>query len=248
MWTAFVKIIFFSNHLFTPAKIYLVLFLSLIWTFIERPWLETFFWYSRLTACRPKVFTCCLPFLGKLVTLGVILSTLSSTNSSLYSNSRFAEVCAKRGDIPKIFSFVTPSYGTPALSCILIGSLGLLYIIPEASNFASLINLFSLISWIFYGLGAWCVLILRFKKPYVEKTRPYKVNILFLLISTIGSVYLVFAPIINDPAIEWFYPIIITLAGLLPYFLFFRNDKIYLPWFQVHLQNTMQVFPFNPDK
>ncbi len=51
-------------------------------------------------------------------------------------------------------------------------------LIPDSSNFETLINYFSFAAWTFYGATIAALLWLRFSKPDME--RPYKVNSLSL--------------------------------------------------------------------
>ena len=47
-------------------------------------------------------------------------------------------------------------------------------LIPESSNFETIINYFNFAAWIFYEATFAALLWLRFKKPKLD--RPYKVN------------------------------------------------------------------------
>ena len=47
-------------------------------------------------------------------------------------------------------------------------------LIPESSNFETIINYFNFAAWIFFGATFAALLWLRFKKPNLD--RPYKVN------------------------------------------------------------------------
>lgn len=43
-------------------------------------------------------------------------------------------------------------------------------------NIESLIDFFSFTAWLFYGATMLALIILRYKSPYKDKTRPYKVS------------------------------------------------------------------------
>lgn len=93
----------------------------------------------------------------------------------------------------------------------------------------------------FYGLTMLALLVLRYKAPYKDKHRPYKVAFspfpvsklyLFLICIQVHlsipiavfliSVYLVVGPILEDPRIEYLYTIIYIVVGLLVYLLFVK--------------------------
>ena len=59
------------------------------------------------------------------------------------------------------------------------------------------------------------VIVLRKTSPNLA--RPYKVPILIPFLVLIGSVYLVVAPIIDNPKIEYIYSIIFMVGGALIY-------------------------------
>ena len=61
------------------------------------------------------------------------------------------------------------------------------------------------------------LIILRYKEPYASQYRPYKVHISIPIIVALISVYLVAAPIIENPQIEYFYAILYIVSGLLFY-------------------------------
>lgn len=96
----------------------------------------------------------------------------------------------------------------------------------------SLIDFFSFTAWIFYGMSMAALLVLRWKKPDIA--RPYKVKdegLLFLfklnvilqvpvaipIVVLISSVFLVIAPIINEPKMEYLYSMTFMAFGALIY-------------------------------
>jgi len=50
-------------------------------------------------------------------------------------------------------------------------------LIPESSNFSTLVTYFNFAAWTFYGATIAALLWLRFKEPDLK--RPYKVNMLY---------------------------------------------------------------------
>ena len=52
--------------------------------------------------------------------------------------------------------------------------ISLLMLIPDSSNFSSLVDFFTFASWIFYGMTFFSVIVLRFRKPNWK--RPYRVG------------------------------------------------------------------------
>lgn len=79
----------------------------------------------------------------------------------------------------------------------------------------SLIDFFSFTAWIFYGGAMLALLVMRYTKP--NYPRPYKVPIIIPVLVLVISSYLVVAPIIDKPQIEYLYAVFFILAGLIFY-------------------------------
>lgn len=79
----------------------------------------------------------------------------------------------------------------------------------------SLIDFFSFTAWIFYGGSMVALLVMRYTKP--NYPRPYKVPLIIPILVLVISGYLVAAPIIEKPQIEYLYAVLFILAGLIFY-------------------------------
>lgn len=79
----------------------------------------------------------------------------------------------------------------------------------------SLIDFFSFTAWIFYGGSMLALIVMRFTKP--NYPRPYKVPIIIPVVVLVISMYLVVAPIIDSPRIEYLYALLFIFAGLIFY-------------------------------
>lgn len=79
----------------------------------------------------------------------------------------------------------------------------------------SLIDFFSFTAWIFYGGSMVALLVMRYTKP--NYPRPYKVPLIIPILVLVISGYLVAAPIIEKPQIEYLYAVMFILAGLIFY-------------------------------
>ena len=62
------------------------------------------------------------------------------------------------------------------------GALAAIMLVP--GNFDTLVNYFSVASWIFYFMAASCVLVLRWKEP--KLARPFRYTRLLLIIPQLG--------------------------------------------------------------
>lgn len=107
----------------------------------------------------------------------------------------------------------------------------------------SLIDFFSFTAWIFYGSAMLALLVMRYTRPDVP--RPYKVPIIIPLTIFVISLYLVVAPIIDKPQIEYLYSVIFMIAGMIFYVPFVRlgyKFRIIDRW-TVVIQLLLQVAP-----
>ena len=162
-------------------------------------------------------------FLGNngasIVTLIIVVSLLGGNNVNVLTNARIIYAMAKEDRFFKVADQVHPKYKTPSnaifIQCIWA------FILTFTGSFNQLITYIIFVSWIFYGMSAGAVIILRNKKPDLE--RPYKtpfypwiptIFILFAVFLTINTI--MEAP--RDAAIGT----VIMLAGL-PLYYYWKN-------------------------
>ncbi|XP_072321754.1 b(0,+)-type amino acid transporter 1 [Eucyclogobius newberryi] len=181
-----------------------------------------------------------------IVPLFVVFSTFGSANGSCFTAGRLAYVSGREGHMVKILSFISLKRFTPAPALIFNGFLSLLYILPTDIN--TLINYFSFAQWFFYGLTAFSLIVMRFTRK--ELNRPVKVPVVFAGLMTLVSFYLVLAPIIDKPEIEYLYCTIFILSGLIFYYIFVYKKVTWahemMRPITMHLQLLMEVVP--PEK
>uniref|UniRef100_A0A674CC01 Solute carrier family 7 member 9 n=1 Tax=Salmo trutta TaxID=8032 RepID=A0A674CC01_SALTR len=155
-------------------------------------------------------------------------------------------VAGREGHMVKILSYISLKRCTPSPAIIFNGILAVLYIIPADIN--TLINYFSFTQWAFYGLTALALIVMRFTRK--ELKRPVKCPMPIAVLVVIVSCYLVLAPIIDKPELEYLYCTIFILSGLLLYFPFVHRKfswtrRVMRP-ITMHLQLLMEVVP--PEK
>lgn len=181
--------------------------------------------------------------LSWIVPLFVAFSTFGSANGSCFTAGRLAYVAGREGHMVKILSYISLKNYTPSPALIFNGTLAFLYIIPADIN--TLINYFSFAQWAFYGLTALALIVMRFTRK--ELHRPLKVPIVIPVLMVLVSCYLVLAPIIDKPELEYLYCTIFIFSGLLLYYPFVHRKvgwvrKLTRPM-TMHLQLLMEVVP-----
>ncbi|XP_042560129.1 b(0,+)-type amino acid transporter 1-like [Clupea harengus] len=181
-----------------------------------------------------------------VVPLFVVFSTFGAANGSCFTAGRLTYVAGREGHMIKILSYISLKYYTPAPALLFNGFLAIVYVIPADIN--TLINYFSFAQWAFYGLTALALIVMRFTRKDLH--RPVKVPVVIAVLVVMVSGYLVLAPIIDDPQLEYLYCTAFILSGGVFYLLFVHHSfhwsqRIMRP-LTMHLQLLMEVVP--PEK
>ncbi|KAM3876935.1 b(0,+)-type amino acid transporter 1 [Diretmus argenteus] len=181
-----------------------------------------------------------------VVPLFVVFSTFGSAHGSCFTAGRVTYVAGREGHMVKILSYISLKHYTPSPALIFNGILAIFYIIPSDIN--TLINYFSFAQWVFYGLTALALIVMRFTRKDLH--RPVKVPIFIAGLMVLVSSYLVLAPIIDKPEKEYLYCIVFIFSGLILYYPFVHRKfgwtrKVMGP-ITMHLQLLMEVVP--PEK
>ncbi|KAM4602929.1 b(0,+)-type amino acid transporter 1 [Polymixia lowei] len=181
-----------------------------------------------------------------IVPLFVVFSTFGSANGSCFTAGRLTYVAGREGHMVKILSYISLKCYTPSPALMFNGILAIFYIIPADIN--TLINYFSFAQWAFYGLTALALIVMRYTRK--ELHRPLKVPIVIPGLIVLMSCYLVLAPIIDKPELEYLYCTIFIFSGLIFYYPFVYRKvswarKLMRP-ITMHLQLLMEVVP--PEK
>eukprot|EP00794_Sanderia_malayensis_P018967 gene18967-20873_t len=145
----------------------------------------------------------------------VACSTFGAANGSAFTGGRLVYVSAREGHMPKMLAMIHRKRHTPLPALLFTCIIAWIMLIPNSSNFETLINYFSFAAWTFYGATIAALLWLRFSKPDLE--RPYKVFIGIPVIVLLASIYLVIAPFYEYP-LESFICLLFILFDKLTYY------------------------------
>ncbi|XP_037602272.1 b(0,+)-type amino acid transporter 1-like [Sebastes umbrosus] len=178
---------------------------------------------------------------GWIMSVAAALSAFGSLNGTFFSGGRVSFVAAREGHLPDILAMAHVHRLTPSPALIFTTIVSLLVLIP--GDFQSIVNFFSFTAWIFYGITLSGLLYLKIKKP--ELPRPYKVPIILPILVIIVAVFLVLAPIIDDPQIEYLYVTLFILSGALFYIplIHYKLCPGLLTKLTVFLQLLLEVAP-----
>ncbi|XP_035024443.1 b(0,+)-type amino acid transporter 1 [Hippoglossus stenolepis] len=150
---------------------------------------------------------------GWIMSVAAALSAFGSLNGTFFSGGRVCFVAAREGHMPDILSMAHVHRLTPSPALIFTTIVSLVVLIP--GDFQSIVNFFSFTAWFFYAITLSGLLYLKIKKP--ELPRPYSVPIILPILVLIAAVFLVLAPIIDSPQIEYLYVTLFIFSGILVY-------------------------------
>ncbi|KAJ8290222.1 hypothetical protein GJAV_G00010190 [Gymnothorax javanicus] len=178
---------------------------------------------------------------GWIMSIAAALSAFGSLNGAFFTSGRIAFVAAREGHMPNILAMAHVRRLTPFPSLIItiISSL----VVLSLGDFQSIVNYFSFTAWFINGVTISGLLYLKIKKP--ELPRPYKVHIIIPILVLLCAVFLVLAPFVDQPQIEYLYVILFILSGALVYvpFVHFKLCPGLLDKLTVFLQLFLEVAP-----
>ncbi|XP_044756183.1 b(0,+)-type amino acid transporter 1 isoform X1 [Coccinella septempunctata] len=176
-----------------------------------------------------------------LMPLSVTISTFGAANGTLFAAGRLCFAASREGHLMDILSYVHIKRYTPVPGLIfqtLIAGAMVMY-----GTIDSLIDFFSFTAWIFYGGCMAALILMRYTKP--NYPRPYKVPIIIPSFVLVISVYLIIAPIIDNPTIEYLYAALFILGGMVFYvpFVHYQVKTPFMDGVTVFLQMVFEVAP-----
>jgi APA family basic amino acid/polyamine antiporter len=107
------------------------------------------------------------------ITVAAMLSILGFVNVAILTNSRLPYALAKDGVFLEAAGRVHPRFGTPHVAIALLGVWSLILLVGSGGRIGALLSGVVFADWIFFGLGAASVFVLRRRMPTAE--RPYRV-------------------------------------------------------------------------
>jgi basic amino acid/polyamine antiporter, APA family len=112
------------------------------------------------------------PVGGKIIAVAVMLSILGFVNVVLLTNSRIIYAMSRDGVFFPSFGQVHRRFGSPHRAIVLMGAWSLVLLFATRGSLGALLSGVVFADWIFFGLGAASVFVLRRTQPDAE--RPYR--------------------------------------------------------------------------
>ncbi|XP_063307355.1 solute carrier family 7 member 13-like isoform X1 [Pelobates fuscus] len=182
-----------------------------------------------------------IPTVAWIIPVSVAVSIFGSLNGGMFMLGRLNYAGSKEGHLPSIISMLHVQYLTPAPAMIISTILASIFVIP--SELLSLTNYFTFCTWLLVGLTTVSLIALRYREPNLH--RPYKVFLPIAYVVVAVALFLVIAPIVQNPKIEYFYALLFMLSSLIVYFPFVYF-KLRIPYFDritCFLQIFLEVSP-----
>ena len=106
------------------------------------------------------------------ITASAMISILGFVNVAILSNSRLPYALARDGEFLAAAGKVHPRFGTPHVSIALLGGWSLVLLLVTKGEIGALLSGVVFADWIFFGLGAASLFVLRRTMP--DAKRPYR--------------------------------------------------------------------------
>jgi APA family basic amino acid/polyamine antiporter len=166
---------------------------------------------------------------GGLIAAMVIISTFGTTNGNILATARVSFAMAQDGKFFAWVGKVQPTFQTPGNALVIQGLWASVLVL--SGSFDMLTDMLVFVSWLFYGLSAFGIFVLRKKMPNAE--RPYRVwgypfvPGFFVMATLIFLVLTVFNDVTNylsgsSPLINSLFGLLLTVLGV-PLYLYFKR-------------------------
>jgi len=154
------------------------------------------------------------------VSVAAMVSIFAALNGSLLSGARVPYALARGGLFFRSFGTIHPRYRTPAVSILGLGLWG--SVLVFSGRYEELFRYVIFASWILYGMTAAAVLVLRWKRPDLE--RPYRTPVYPVLpaLFVAGAAAVTWSSLWNFPR-ESLLGMALILLGL-PYYWWMRRS------------------------
>ncbi|XP_064010048.1 solute carrier family 7 member 13 [Pogoniulus pusillus] len=182
-----------------------------------------------------------IPSVAWIIPLSVAVSIFGALNSSMFTLGRLSYAGSQSGHLPALISMLNVHTCTPAPAMIFSTTIASIFIIP--SDLITLTNYFGFSAWLMIGLTCASLIVLRYREPHLH--RPYKVFLPVPFVMVAMSFFLVLAPIVWSPNLQYVYAFLFMLGSLIVYlpFVHFKLHFAFLDKITCHLQLLLEVCP-----
>lgn len=107
------------------------------------------------------------PAAGVLISALIVVSIMGSMNGLVLTGPRAYFAMARDGEFPQIFGRISDRYRTPMIALLVQGAWAT--VLALSGSYQQLFTDVIFTAWIFYGLAVAAVIVLRVKRPHLER-------------------------------------------------------------------------------
>ncbi|KAH3858023.1 b(0,+)-type amino acid transporter 1-like [Dreissena polymorpha] len=164
----------------------------------------------------------CIPSVAIFVPISVMISVYGSNNGGCFGSARVMFAAARAELYPEAISFLHAKDSTPIISLVLFHIICIIMLIP--GDIQQLINFLSFMRSFVTLLSSLSLLRLKWLSRKEPKKTGFRTNIIFPIVTSLIAVFLIVAPFINSPRIEFLYSAAFVFGGYFLYFPFVHFD------------------------
>ncbi|XP_060567973.1 b(0,+)-type amino acid transporter 1-like [Ruditapes philippinarum] len=159
-----------------------------------------------------------------LIPISVMCSVHGASNGGFFSDVRVRFAAARAGHLPEVLSFLHHKSRIPLASLFLNTVVSLILLIP--GDIGELINLVSFVGFLTNGLAIISFLRIRYlRRNDVRNKNDFRIPLFIAVLALAICAFMVIAPFISNPKIEFMYGVGFVLSGLILYIPF-----VYFEW------------------
>ncbi|XP_062424546.1 solute carrier family 7 member 13 [Rhea pennata] len=182
-----------------------------------------------------------IPSVAWIIPVSVAVSIFGALNSSMFALGRLSYAGSQSGHLPILISMLNVHSCTPAPAMIFSTIIASIFVIP--SDLIMLTNYFGFSAWLMIGLTCVSLIVLRYREPNLH--RPYKVFLPVPFVMVAMSFFLVLAPIVWSPELQYVYAFLFMLGSLVVYlpFIHLKLHFAFVDKITCYLQLLLEVSP-----
>ncbi|KAG8541116.1 hypothetical protein GDO81_029688 [Engystomops pustulosus] len=185
-----------------------------------------------------------LPQISAAISILVAMSCFGALNGGIFASSRMLFAASREGHWPNVFSMIHIRRLTPVPSLVFM--IPLVFLLIGIGDLYGILNFYSFSRWLFMGLVTFGQILHRWKYP--DLPRPFKVPLIFPIIFSSTSLFIVGMSLYSDP-VNTGIGCFITLTGLPVYYLTIHKQRLpksfreTVDYLTLKMQVLMEVIP-----
>lgn len=186
-----------------------------------------------------------IPTVATFLPICVMCSVYGANNGGSFSVPRIMFAAGRRGLYPQLFSFLHVDRLLPAFGILVYHIVSILMLIP--GDVGQMINFCNFLAFVINMFS--CIALLRLKRlNYCDENddpNRFKVHTAVPVLALIICIFLIAAPFISEPRVEFLYSAGLVIGGIILY-IPFLHYRIKLPWmdnFTYYCQVLFKICP-----